>query len=38
MGKKKNASWVLVGKSEEMRSLGRYRREDNIKLGLTEIG
>jgi hypothetical protein len=40
MGKKRNAYMVLVGKPERKRTLGRRRSrwEDNIKMGLREIG
>jgi hypothetical protein len=36
MGQKRNAYWVLVGKLEGMRPVGkpRYRWEDNIKMDL----
>jgi hypothetical protein len=40
MGEKKNACMILVGKSEGKRPRGRlrYRRVDNIKVDLREIG
>jgi hypothetical protein len=40
MGEKKNAHSTLVGKPEEMRSIGtsRYKWEDNIKIDLRETG
>jgi hypothetical protein len=40
MGKKRNAYRILVGKPEGKRPLGRPRRrwEDNIRIGLREIG
>jgi hypothetical protein len=40
MGKKRNASGVLVGKPEEKRPLGRPRRRwvDNINIYLRETG
>jgi hypothetical protein len=40
MGEKRNAYWILVGKPEGMRPLGkpRLRWEDNIRMGLREIG
>jgi hypothetical protein len=39
-GKGREVYWVLVGKSEERRPLGRPRRrwEDNIKMDLQEVG
>jgi hypothetical protein len=38
MGEKRNAYWILVGKPEGKRPLGRPRRRwvDNIKMDLTE--
>jgi hypothetical protein len=40
MGEKRNVYGILVGKPEEKRPLGRSRLrwEDNIKMGLREIG
>jgi hypothetical protein len=40
MGEKRNAYWILVGKPEGKRPLGRprYRRVDNIKMDLRETG
>jgi hypothetical protein len=40
MRKKRNAYWILVGKPEGKRPLGRPRRrwEDNIRMDLREIG
>ena len=40
MGKDRGAHWVLVGKPERKRPLGRPRRrwEDNIKMDLQEVG
>jgi hypothetical protein len=40
MGEKRNANWLLVGKPEGKRPLGRPRRRwvDNIKMDLLEIG
>jgi len=40
MGKRIGAYWVLVGKPEGKRPLGRprYRWEDNIKMALQEVG
>jgi hypothetical protein len=40
MGKKRGAYRVLVGKPEGKRPLGmcRHRWEDNIKIGLQEVG
>jgi len=40
MGEMRNAYYVLVGKSKGKRTLGRRRRrwEDNIRMGLREIG
>jgi hypothetical protein len=40
MGETRTAYWILVGKPEGKRPLGRPRRRwvDNIKMGLTEIG
>jgi hypothetical protein len=40
MGEKRNVYWLLVGKPEGKRSLGRPRRRwiDNIKMDLLEIG
>jgi hypothetical protein len=40
MGEKRNACWVLVGKTEGQRPLRRPTRiwENNIKLDLREIG
>jgi hypothetical protein len=39
MGEKRNAYWILVGKPEEKRPLGRprHRRVDSIKIDLREI-
>jgi hypothetical protein len=39
-GEKRNACRILVGKPEGKRPLGKPRRrcEDNIKMGLREIG
>jgi len=39
-GDRRGAYWVLVRKPEEKRPLGRPRRrwEDNIKMGLQEVG
>jgi hypothetical protein len=39
-GERRGAYRVLVGKSEEKRQVGRPRRrwEDNIKMGLQEMG
>jgi hypothetical protein len=39
MGERRDAYWVLVGKSEGRRSLERPRRrwEDNIKMDLREV-
>jgi hypothetical protein len=40
MGEERNAYWILVGKPERKRPLGRPRRRwvDNIKIHLREIG
>jgi hypothetical protein len=40
MGERRDVYRVLVGKSEGKRPLGRLRRrwEDNIKMGLQEVG
>jgi hypothetical protein len=40
MGEGRNLYWVLVGKTDGKRPLGRPRRrwEDGIKMGLREIG
>jgi hypothetical protein len=40
MGETRNAYWIVVGKPEVKRSLGRPRRRclDNIKMDLGEIG
>jgi hypothetical protein len=40
MWEKRNTYWILVGKPEEKRSIGRPRRRqvDNIKMNLREIG
>jgi hypothetical protein len=40
VGERRNAYWVLVGKPEGRRPLGRTRRrwEDNIKIDLREVG
>jgi hypothetical protein len=40
MGEERNVYWILVGKSEGKRPLGRPRRRwvDNIKMDLREIG
>jgi hypothetical protein len=40
MGKKRNAYMILAGKPQGKRLLGRprYRRVDNIKMDLREIG
>jgi hypothetical protein len=40
MGEGRGAHWVLVGKPEGKRPLGRpkLRREDNIKMDLLEVG
>jgi hypothetical protein len=40
MGEKRNAYWILVGKPEGKRPLGRPRSwwMDNIKIDLREIG
>jgi hypothetical protein len=40
MGEKKNMCWLLVGKPEGKRPLGRPRRRwiDNSKMDLLEIG
>jgi hypothetical protein len=40
MGERRVAYWVLVGKSEGKRPLGRLKRrwEDNIKMDLHEVG
>jgi hypothetical protein len=39
-GEKMNSYWILVGKPEEKKPIGRPRRrwEDNIKMDLREIG
>jgi hypothetical protein len=39
MGEKRNACWILVGKPEGKRPLGRPRRRwvDNIKIDLAEV-
>jgi hypothetical protein len=39
MGEKRKAYWILVGKQEGKRPLGRHRCrwEDNIKINLREI-
>jgi hypothetical protein len=40
MGERRGVYWVLVGKPEGKRTLGRPRRrwEDNIKMDLQEVG
>jgi hypothetical protein len=40
MGKERKVYWILVGKPEEKRPLGRPRRrwEDGIRIDLGEIG
>jgi hypothetical protein len=40
MGERRGTYWVLVGKPEGKRLLGRTRRrlEDNIKMDLQEVG
>jgi hypothetical protein len=40
MGESRDVYWVLVGKLEGKSPLGRTRRrwEDNIKIGLKEMG
>jgi hypothetical protein len=40
MGEKRGVYWVLVGKPEGKRPLGRTRRrwEDNTKMDLQEVG
>jgi hypothetical protein len=40
MGEKRNAYWILVGKPEGKKPLGRPRRRwvDNIKMDLREVG
>ena len=40
MGERRSIHRILVGKTEEKRPLGRptFRREDNIKLDLQEVG
>jgi len=40
MGRGRGVYWVLVGKPEGKRPLGRPRRrwEDNIKMGFQEVG
>jgi hypothetical protein len=40
MGEKRNAYWLLVGKPEGKRPLGRPRRRwiDNVKVDLGEVG
>jgi len=40
MGEKRSVYWVLVGKPEGKRPLGRprHRWEDNIKMYLQEVG
>jgi len=40
MGDRRSVYWVLVGKPDGRRPLGRPRRrwEDNIKMGLQEVG
>ena len=40
MGERSGTCRVLVGKTEEMRPLGRHRRgsDDNIKMNLQEVG
>jgi hypothetical protein len=40
MGDRRGPYWVLVGKPEGQRPLGRprYRWEDNIIMGLQEVG
>jgi hypothetical protein len=40
MGEKRNAYWLLVGKPEGRRPLGRPRRRwvDNIRMDLVEVG
>jgi hypothetical protein len=40
MGEKRNAYWILVGKQEGRRPLGKPRRRwvDNIRMDLREIG
>jgi hypothetical protein len=39
-GEKRYVYWILVGRSEGKRPLGRSRRrwEDNIKMGFQEVG
>ena len=40
MGERRGVYWVLVGKPEVKRPLGRHKRrwEDNIKMDLQEVG
>jgi hypothetical protein len=40
MGEKRGAYWILVGRPDGRRPLGRFRRrwEDNIKMDLQEVG
>ena len=40
MGESRDVYWVLVGKADERRPLGRTRRrwEDNIKMDFQEVG
>ena len=40
MGERRGVCWILLGKPEGKRSLGRPRRrwEDNIKMDLQEVG
>jgi hypothetical protein len=40
MGEKRNSYWLLVGKPEGRRPLGRPRRRrlDNVRMDLIEIG
>jgi len=40
MGERRDVYWVLVGKPDGKKPLGRHRRrwEDNIKMDLQEVG